>query len=53
MYGIMDIRDEGTKNFLQSQTLVNFQKLWSTHDEIIKNKKNPDLEFYFKTNLWL
>ena len=40
MFGIMDIRDEGTKNFLQSQTLVNFQKLWSTHDEIIKNKKN-------------
>ena len=58
MYGIMDIRDEGTKNFLQSQTLVNFQKLWSTHDEIIKNKKNPDLEYLrnfeekFEINLW-
>jgi len=58
LFGIMDIRDEGTKNFLQSQKLVNFKKLWSTHDEIIKNRKKPNLEYLeqfeekYDVNIW-
>ncbi len=55
-FGIVDINTK-PKKFLQTQNIVNFEKLWFFHDNIKKNQK-PDLDYLrtfekkYGINLW-
>jgi len=56
-YAIIDVPNKPKKMF-QNQNLVDFQKTWYFHDQIIKTQQKPDLEYLskfeekYKINLW-
>ncbi|HET8793848.1 MAG TPA: hypothetical protein VFM31_08640, partial [Nitrososphaeraceae archaeon] len=56
-YGLIDINSK-PKKFFESQTLVQFQKIWFFHDHIKKTRQEPDLDYLsnfentYKIDLW-
>ena len=46
-YAIIDVPNKPKKMF-QNQNLINFQKTWYFHDQIIKTQQKPDLEYLSK-----
>ena len=56
-YAIIDVSNKPKKMF-QNQNLIDFQKTWYFHDQIIKRQQKPDLEYLskfeekYKIDLW-
>ena len=56
-YAIIDVPNKPKKMF-QNQNLIDFQKTWYFHDQIIKTQQKPDLEYLskfeekYKIDLW-
>ena len=44
MYSIFEVT-ENAKKFFEKQKIVNFEKTWFFHDNILKQKKNFDLKY--------